>query len=151
MSSKVRLEAAVLLNDVHLELEDADHDVTHVIHAVSPPQLQGRDEKTEDEQSKTPELEEADGRKDEVVELDVGEVADEVEYVRGTGGEDNLVKEDVEVMGEVVYLDIDNVGSKSDLEDVDLYSVDDEQDALLDIELDVQNVVNVGCEGVVVE
>ena len=34
MSSKMILEAAILLNDVHLELEDADHDV---IHAVSSP------------------------------------------------------------------------------------------------------------------
>ena len=37
MSSKMMLEAAVLVNDVHLELEDADHDVIDVIHAVSPP------------------------------------------------------------------------------------------------------------------
>ena len=27
----------VLLNDVHLELEDANHDVIHVIHVVSSP------------------------------------------------------------------------------------------------------------------
>ena len=29
--SKMLLEAAVFLNDVHLGLEDADHDVTHVV------------------------------------------------------------------------------------------------------------------------
>ena len=34
MSSEMLFEAAVLLNDVHLEHEDADHDV---IHAVSSP------------------------------------------------------------------------------------------------------------------
>ena len=37
MTSKMLLEAAILLNDVHLELEDADHDVIHeviVIHDV---------------------------------------------------------------------------------------------------------------------
>ena len=43
MSSKMTPEAAVLLSDVHLELEDADHDVIHAvadhdaIHAVAPP------------------------------------------------------------------------------------------------------------------
>ena len=31
MSSKMLLEAAVFLNDVHLELEDDDHDVIHVV------------------------------------------------------------------------------------------------------------------------
>ena len=91
------LEVAVSLNDVHLELEDDDHDVhvvilndvhleleddDHGVHVVMPPsQLQGRDEEAEDDQVEGPELEEEDGLKDEFDESDVAEVAAEVENV----------------------------------------------------------------------
>ena len=49
------LEAAVCLNDVHLELEDDDH-VCSCCHCHSPSQLQGRDEEVEDDQVEGPEL-----------------------------------------------------------------------------------------------
>ena len=43
------------------------------------------------------------------------------------------------------------MGDRPDLEDVELYNVDVEQDVFLDVELDVQEVVEVECEVVVVE
>ena len=50
------LEAAVPLNDVHLELEDADHDVIHVV--SSPLSFKVVMKNVEDELCKAAELEE---------------------------------------------------------------------------------------------
>ena len=71
---------------------------------------------------------EDDWLKDEIVELDVVEVVDDVEGVKDIVVEDVLVKEDI-----------------------DLCSANDKQDVGLDVELNVQNVVDVGREDVVVE
>ena len=73
-------------------------------------------------------MEEDDWLKDDFVELNVVEVADDVQDVRDIVVEDGLVKEDV-----------------------DLCSCDGNQDVGLDIELDVQDVVDVSCEDAVVE
>ena len=79
------------------------------------------------------------------------EVADYVEEIMDTVVEDGLVEEDAEAVSEVGNLDVDNVVDKPDLEDVELYNVDVEQDVFLDVELGVQGVVDVECEVVVVE
>ena len=97
------LEAAVFLNDVHLELEDDDHDV------IPPLSFKVVMKKLRMTKLKGPELEEDDCLEDEFVESDVVEVADDVENVMGIVVEDDLVEEDVEVVSDVVNLDVDNV------------------------------------------
>ena len=59
---------------------------------------------------------------------DMVEVGEDVENVKDIVVEDDVVGEYVEVVDDVVHLGVDDVVDKSDLEDVELYDVDVEQD-----------------------
>ena len=68
------------------------------------------------------------------------EVGDDVENVKDIVVGDDVVGDDREMVEDVVHLGVDDVVDKFDLEDVELYDVDVEQE-----------VVDVECEVVVVE
>ena len=138
MRSKMLLDATFSYNDIHLELEDSDHDVI-VIHAVIPPlSFKGRDEEAEDDQLERPELDEDDCLEDEFAEPDEVEVVDDVVNVMEIVVEDDLVEEDVGVVGDVVNLDVDNVVDRPDHKDVELYNIDVHEVVLLAVQIVVR-------------
>ena len=119
-------EVAVFLNDVHLELEDDDHDVIHVDVGIPPLSFKVVMKKLRMTKLKVlnTELDEDDCLEDQRAESDVVEVVHDVANAMDIVVEDDLVEEDVEVVEDVVNLNVDNVVDRPDHDDVELYDAD---------------------------